>query len=183
MLRALRKLQKEQDPQSAFVFVSERGAPFDRKGFNWRVKRTWPGSVSGVRMLRHAAGYTLANAGKDTRSIQVYLGHKDIRHTVRYTELSPTRFKTSSRTDGKRNPEAHPSPGLRAAAFRSNEVATIDQRSGQFASTRQRLKASGWRGIELGPVELFLNAVKSFFANLAPLAQALQCCALGGDRA
>ncbi len=35
----------------------------------------------------------LANAGKDTRSIQAYLGHKDIRHTVRYTELSPTRFK------------------------------------------------------------------------------------------
>jgi hypothetical protein len=35
----------------------------------------------------------LANAGKDTRSIQGYLGHKDIRHTVRYTELSPTRFK------------------------------------------------------------------------------------------
>ena len=80
-------------------------------------------------MLRHAARYTLANAGKDTRSIQVYLGHKDIRHTVRYAELSPTRFKTSSRTDGKRNPEAHPSPGLRAAAFRSNEVlrSTNDQ--------------------------------------------------------
>ena len=136
-----------------------------------------------AHMLRHAAGYTLANAGKDTRSIQVYLGHKDIRHTVRYTELSPTRFKTSSRTDGKRNPEAHPSPGLGAAAFRSNEVATIDERSAQFASTRQRLKASGRRGIELGPVELFLNAPKSFFANLAPLAQALQCCALGGDRA
>jgi site-specific recombinase XerD len=45
-------------------------------------------------MLRHAAGYTLANAGKDTRSIQAYLGHKDIiRHTVRYTELAPARFK------------------------------------------------------------------------------------------
>jgi len=44
--------------------------------------------LSGVkRTLR------LANAGRDTRSIQAYLGHKDIRHTVRYTELSPTRFK------------------------------------------------------------------------------------------
>jgi integrase len=29
-LRALRKLQKEQDPKSAFVFVSERGTPFER---------------------------------------------------------------------------------------------------------------------------------------------------------
>ena len=25
--------------------------------------------------------------------IQAYLGHKSIQHTVRYTELSPTRFK------------------------------------------------------------------------------------------
>jgi integrase len=46
-----------------------------------------------AHMLCEAAGYTLANARKDTRSIQAYLGHKDIRHTVRYTELSPTRFK------------------------------------------------------------------------------------------
>jgi type 1 fimbriae regulatory protein FimE len=46
-----------------------------------------------AHMIRHATGYKLANAGKDTRSIQGYLGHKDIRHTVRYTELSPTRFK------------------------------------------------------------------------------------------
>jgi type 1 fimbriae regulatory protein FimB/type 1 fimbriae regulatory protein FimE len=30
----------------------------------------------------------------DTRSIQDYLGHKNIQHTVRYTELPPTRFKT-----------------------------------------------------------------------------------------
>jgi hypothetical protein len=37
-------------------------------------------------MLRHACGYALANAGHD-------LGHKNIQHTVRYTELSPARFK------------------------------------------------------------------------------------------
>ena len=29
----------------------------------------------------------------DTRSLQHYLGHKNIQHTVRYTELSPDRFK------------------------------------------------------------------------------------------
>jgi len=27
------------------------------------------------------------------RALQAYLGHKNIQHTVRYTELSPTRFK------------------------------------------------------------------------------------------
>ena len=40
-----------------------------------------------------ATGYALANKGHDTRALQAYLGHKNIQHTVRYTELSPTRFK------------------------------------------------------------------------------------------
>jgi len=44
-------------------------------------------------MLRHACGYKLANEGVDTGTIQGYLGHKSIQHTVRYTELAPTRFK------------------------------------------------------------------------------------------
>jgi type 1 fimbriae regulatory protein FimE len=29
----------------------------------------------------------------DTRSLQHYLGHKNIQHTVRYSELSPDRFR------------------------------------------------------------------------------------------
>jgi type 1 fimbriae regulatory protein FimB/type 1 fimbriae regulatory protein FimE len=44
-------------------------------------------------MFRHATGFYLANTGQDTRAIQLYLGHKNIQHTVRYTELSPRRFK------------------------------------------------------------------------------------------
>ena len=44
-------------------------------------------------MLRHACGYALANAGHDTRALQAWLGHKNIQHTVRYTELAPDRFK------------------------------------------------------------------------------------------
>jgi type 1 fimbriae regulatory protein FimE len=44
-------------------------------------------------MLRHACGYKLANQGMDTRSLQHYLGHRNITHTVRYSELSPDRFK------------------------------------------------------------------------------------------
>ena len=43
--------------------------------------------------LRHACGYFLANNGQDTRAIQMYLGHKNIQHTSRYTELAPDRFK------------------------------------------------------------------------------------------
>lgn len=44
-------------------------------------------------MLLHTAGFKLAGDGHHTRSIQDYLGHKNIQHTVHYTELSPTKFK------------------------------------------------------------------------------------------
>ena len=44
-------------------------------------------------MLRHACGFKLANDGHDTRAIQHYLGHRNIQHTVRYTEMAPDRFK------------------------------------------------------------------------------------------
>jgi site-specific recombinase XerD len=44
-------------------------------------------------MLRHACGFKLANDGHDTRAIQTYLGHRSIMSTVRYTALTPTRFK------------------------------------------------------------------------------------------
>jgi integrase len=94
-MRALRELKRSAD--SPFVFVSERGAPFTRAGFAKMVARL--GQEAGFKfgvhphMLRHACGYALANRGHDTRALQAYLGHKNIQHTVRYTELSPTRFK------------------------------------------------------------------------------------------
>jgi site-specific recombinase XerD len=44
-------------------------------------------------LLRHACGFALATQGHDTRSLQAYLGHRNIQHTVRYTELSADRFK------------------------------------------------------------------------------------------
>ncbi|ECZ4168724.1 tyrosine-type recombinase/integrase, partial [Salmonella enterica] len=44
-------------------------------------------------MLRHACGYALANQGMDTRLIQDYLGHRNIRHTVLYTASNVERFR------------------------------------------------------------------------------------------
>ena len=87
-LRALRRLQREGNTKSPFVFTSERGTPFTKRGFQAMVEH---------HMLRHACGFKLANDGVDTRTIQAYLGHKSIQHTVRYTELAPTRFKSSFR--------------------------------------------------------------------------------------
>jgi type 1 fimbriae regulatory protein FimB/type 1 fimbriae regulatory protein FimE len=96
-LRALRRLQREQGPKSSFVFTSERGSPFTTAGFARMVERAGIEAKLGFKahphMLRHACGYALANRGHDTRALQAYLGHRNIQHTVRYTELSPMRFK------------------------------------------------------------------------------------------
>jgi type 1 fimbriae regulatory protein FimB/type 1 fimbriae regulatory protein FimE len=101
-LRALRRLQRDQEPKSPFIFTSERGAPFTTAGFARMVERAGIQAKLGFKshphMLRHATGYALASRGHDTRALQAYLGHKNIQHTVRYTELSPTRFKDFWRT-------------------------------------------------------------------------------------
>jgi site-specific recombinase XerD len=44
-------------------------------------------------MLRHSTGFYLANKGIDTRAIQAYMGHANIKNTVIYTTLSANRFK------------------------------------------------------------------------------------------
>ncbi len=96
-MRSLRRLQREQEPRSPFVFTSERGSPFTTAGFARMLERA--GEAAGLalkvhpHMLRHACGFALANKGHDTRALQAYLGHRNIQHTVRYTELSPGRFK------------------------------------------------------------------------------------------
>jgi site-specific recombinase XerD len=95
-MRALRRLQRKSEA-SPFVFVSERGAPFTTAGFARMIERA--AMVASLKlkvhphMLRHACGFALANSGHDTRAVQAYLGHKNIQHTVRYTELAPDRFK------------------------------------------------------------------------------------------
>ncbi len=93
-LRALRRLHREQEPKSPFVFTSERGAPFSPTGFARILERAGVEANLAFKahphMLRHACGYALANKG---HALQAYLGHRNIQHTVRYTELSPARFK------------------------------------------------------------------------------------------
>jgi integrase len=81
-LRALRRLQREQERRSPFVFTPERGAPFTTAGLARMVERV--GRAAGLpfkvhpHMLRHACGFALANKGHDTRALQAYLGHKNI---------------------------------------------------------------------------------------------------------
>ena len=95
-LRALRRLQRDY-PNCPYVFTGERKGPLTPSSVRKIVARA--GTMAKIEfpvhphMLRHAAGYKLANDGQDTRAIQHYLGHRNITHTVRYTELSPDRFK------------------------------------------------------------------------------------------
>ena len=89
----MRRLQREQDPKSPFVFTSERSTPFITAGFARKIKRAGGEAGLGFKahphMLRYACGYALANKGHDTRALQAHLGHMNIQHTV----LSPARFK------------------------------------------------------------------------------------------
>lgn len=95
-LRALRKLKREY-PDTEYIFITERGGPMTDSNVRKMVKRAGENAKIGFlvhpHMLRHSAEYKLANAGHDTRAIQQYMGHKNIQHTVRYTELTPERFK------------------------------------------------------------------------------------------
>ena len=95
-LRALRQLKRERPQGSRFVFLSERGAPLTPRGFAQMLSRAassidFPFAVH-PHMLRHACGFKLANDGHDTRALQDYLGHRQIQHTVRYTEMAAARF-------------------------------------------------------------------------------------------
>lgn len=94
-LRALRRLLRDY-PTSPYVLVSERGGPMTTSNVRKMVTRAGveariPFPVH-VHQLRHAAGYYLANNGVDTRAIQAYLGHANIQHSARYTELAAGRF-------------------------------------------------------------------------------------------
>ena len=95
--RALRRLRREAQVSSPYVFVSERGAPLSVAGYQRMVARAGEAAGFGFlihsHMLRHSCGYKLANDGQDTRAIQHYLGHRSIASTVRYTALAPDRFK------------------------------------------------------------------------------------------
>lgn len=97
-MRALRKLQREQEPKSKFVFTTELGSPMTTDSFNWLVKRAGIKAKLPVRihahMLRHASGFLMANKGVDTRTIQHYLGHRDIASTAIYTAMAAGRFKS-----------------------------------------------------------------------------------------
>ena len=97
-LRTLKRYLKQRgNVQLPWLFLNERGDQFTRSAINYLV------GITGVRaglpfhvhphMLRHGCGYALANRGYDLRVIQDYLGHRDPKHTTRYTRTAAHRFE------------------------------------------------------------------------------------------
>lgn len=95
-IRALRKLRRD-NPHTQFVFVSQRKGPLTEWTFRKILARAGERAKLEMpihpHMLRHATGFKLANEGQNTRVIQHYLGHRNIQHTVRYTQLSRRCFQ------------------------------------------------------------------------------------------
>ena len=82
-IRALRRLRREHRPSSQ-VFMTERDGLMTPRAFHALFGRIGSGQDA-------ICGYALANAVHDTRALQAWLDHKNIQHTVRYTELAPDR--------------------------------------------------------------------------------------------
>lgn len=83
--------------ESDWLFLSRQGRQLSRQrvyqlinGFG--IHANIP-VASHPHMLRHACGFALADRGIDTRLIQDYLGHRNIRHTVSYTASNAERFE------------------------------------------------------------------------------------------
>lgn len=94
--RALKRLRELSKP-STYVFLSERGAPLTTRAVGFILEKVGRYAQMSIKIhphqLRHTCGYLLANSAIDTRTIQDWLGHSNIQHTVRYTALAPERFK------------------------------------------------------------------------------------------
>lgn len=92
--------------QNDWLFLSRTGVRMSRQQFYKIIRQTSLQANLAVcanpHMLRHSCGYALADNGVDTRLIQDYLGHRNIRHTVRYTASNAGRFGTIWQERGKR---------------------------------------------------------------------------------
>ena len=95
-IRALRRL-KSAVPDLAYVFVSERKGPLTDSSVRKMMAQAGEIAALGFpvhpHQLRHGCGFKLANDQQDTRAIQLFLGHRNIQHTVQYTELAAGRFQ------------------------------------------------------------------------------------------
>jgi len=94
---ALRTLKQSSHQDAQLIFHSSTGKGIGRSAVYKIIQNAGEKAKLDIspntHTMRHSCGYHLINVRKiDPRRIQDYLGHKDIRHTVRYTELDETKF-------------------------------------------------------------------------------------------
>jgi type 1 fimbriae regulatory protein FimB len=95
-LRAVKRYLGTRVDLLPWLFRSERGQPLARQSVNYLVAAAAARAALPPvhpHMLRHSCGFSLANRGYDLRLIQDYLGHRDPKHTVRYTRTAAGRFE------------------------------------------------------------------------------------------
>jgi type 1 fimbriae regulatory protein FimE len=96
-IRALRRLKSRAPADAAYVFLSERKGPLTDSSVRKMIAQAGEMAALGFpvhpHQLRHSCGFKLANDKQDTRAIQLFLGHRNILHTVKYTELAAGRFQ------------------------------------------------------------------------------------------
>jgi len=93
LLRELRSYWAQCRPPRPWLFVGQgRDQPLRSqtagKAFTKAKQRAGIPKPGGIHMLRHAFATHLLEAGVDLRTIQLLLGHKSIRTTVRYAHLT-----------------------------------------------------------------------------------------------
>lgn len=96
-LMLLRRLHRAQDkPSAGFVFQTERKTAVSVNGFQKifsKFSEQALGTKWNVHALRHGCGTELVSAGHDLRTVQVYMGHKNIQNTVQYVHESAKQFE------------------------------------------------------------------------------------------
>lgn len=95
-LRLLKRHLATRKSNLPWLFLSERQQAMTRQNVNYVLQSAANRAELGLvnpHMLRHSCGFYLANRGYDLRLIQDYLGHRDPKHTVRYTRVSSHRFE------------------------------------------------------------------------------------------
>jgi integrase len=87
-------LQKADDAKQRAAQATEAfmKSAYEKVAEHWILARLRP-----RHSMRYSAGSESGRKCRsqchDTRALQAWLGHRNIQHTVRYTELAPDRFK------------------------------------------------------------------------------------------
>jgi integrase len=96
-LLLLKRLHREQSkPTAGFIFKTERGTAVSTNGFQKMFGKFSEKALSvnwNAHALRHGCGTALIDRGHDLRTVQVYLGHKNIQNTTVYLHESTKQFE------------------------------------------------------------------------------------------